>query len=185
MILAQPEYFGVSAMRIDEGLDSGDILGFSYVPNTQQNLLTLSSELAQAGAKLALKILKSFDHIAPLPQIHAQASYCKKIKKSDGEVSFTQNAKEIYLASLAYLPWPGVFTQSPNGYMLKLFDISLIESTQSHTAGEILKLESGGIIIACQKGSLRIGFIQQEGKNKLEALTYARGKRLTQGDILC
>lgn len=185
MILNQPNYFGVSAMHISEGLDSGDILGFSYVPNTKQNLLTLSSELACAGAKLALRILNNLDYIAPLPQLHAYATYCTKIKKSDGKMSFECNAQDIYHASLAYIPWPGIFTQSPKGYTLKLFDLTLIESTQSHQVGEILDINAQSIIIGCQKGSLEIGFIQQEGKSKLEASIYARGKRLGKGDTLC
>lgn len=185
MILNQPHYFGVSAMRIDEGLDSGEILGFSYVPNTKQDLPTLSNQLAYAGAKLALRVLNNLEHIAPLPQLQAYATYCTKIKKSDGKVSFECNAQDIYHASLAYVPWPGIFIQSPKGYILKLFDLTLIESTQSHQAGEILDIDTQSIIIGCQKGCLKIGFIQQEGKSKLEASTYVRGKRLGKGDKLC
>lgn len=185
MILSQPRSFGVSAIHIDERLDSGDMLGFSYIPNTQQDLPTLSSQLARAGGKLALRILANLNRIAPLPQIHSDATYCTKIKKSDGEVHFSQNAQDIYHASLAYVPWPGIFTQSPKGYMLKLFELTLIESSQSHQAGEILDIGERGVVVGCQRGSLKIGYIQQEGKSKLEATTYIRGKRLKQGDKLC
>lgn len=185
MILNQPHYFGVSAMRIEEELDSGEILGFSYIPNTKQDLPTLSSELACAGAKLAFKVLKNLDYIAPLPQLQAYATYCTKIKKSDGKVSFECDAQDIYHASLAYTPWPGIFTQSPKGYTLKLFNLTLVESAQSHQAAEILDIDTQSITIGCKKGCLRIEYIQQEGKSKLEASTYVRGKRLRVGDELC
>lgn len=184
MILSQSPYFGISAMKMNEELDKGEILGISYLQNTQQNITELSLQLSRIGAKLALYVLTHLDEIAPLKQIDANASYCKKVKKTDGEVNL-DSAQDVYRKYLAYCEWPHIFIHSPKGYILKLFDVLLIESCNTHNAGEILEIEAQGIIIGCGQGTLRIGALQQEGKNKLEAAIYVRGKHLKKGDVLC
>ncbi len=184
MILTQPLYFGVSAIKMNEELDKGVILGLHYVPNTQQNITQLSAQLSCVGAKLALYVLTHFKEIEPLNQINADASYCTKIKKSDGYVQLDA-ALNVYCAYLAYCEWPHIFIKSIKGYTLKLFDVALIESSDLHKMGEILSIETQSIVVGCKQGSVRIGTLQQEGKEKLNAALYLRGKRLNVGDILC
>ena len=184
MIIQQTPYFGVSVMDLSTRLDSGEILGYSYVPNTQQNLPTLSLELAQAGGKLALKVLRNLQCLKPLKQIDADATYCKKIHKNEGYVNF-DNALKIYYKYLAYCAWPQIFIRSSLGYTLKLSEISLDEPYSSHIQGKILAIGSQSIVVGCTKGSLRIKTLQQEGKSALESPVYLRGKRLQVGDILC
>lgn len=184
MIVHNDKYFGITAIKMTQRLDSGEILALSYMANTGQNISELGARLSARGAKLIQYVLTHLDDIEPLAQSDADASYCAKIKKSDGCVRL-DSAKDVYSAYLAYYEWPHIFIQSPNGYTLKFFDTTLIESTQSHKAGEILAIESQDIIIGCARGSLRIKTLQQEGKNKLHAALYVRGKRLNVGDVLC
>lgn len=184
MILKQERYFGVTAMLMNEKLDSGDILGISYLSNTQQNIIALSKELALCGGKLAAYVLSHFASIQPLRQIDADANYCKKIHKMQGCMRF-ESAVDIYRAYLAYCVWPHIFIQSTRGYILKLFDITLIESTKTHRAGEILDIESQSLTIGCAQGSVRVAQVQQEGKGRISAAVYARGKHLHVGDVLC
>lgn len=183
MILAKEHYFGVSAMKMNETLDSGEILGISYILNTQQNIIALSKELAIRGAKLAHYVLTHIESIKPLKQIDADASYCKKIKKQDGCVSL-DSAEDVFRAYLAYCIWPHIFIKSTN-YRIKISDLEIVEANNTHKAGEILRIESQSIIVGCAKGSLKIGTLQQDGKNALQAALYIRGKRLKVGDILC
>lgn len=183
MLLNQPNFFGITAMRMNLRLDSGEILGFSYLANTGQDFTLLCEQLAFLGAKLAIHTLKHFDEIKPLQQYDLDSSYCGKIHKSFGKVEL-KNAKSVYYAYLAYCEWPHIFIQSENGYTLKLFDVSLIESTQPHKLGEILSIDSTSIVLGCLIGSLRIGFLQQEGKAKIPSPLYINGKRLKIGDIL-
>ncbi|MCX2716430.1 methionyl-tRNA formyltransferase [Helicobacter sp. MIT 21-1697] len=184
MILTQPLYFGVSAIKMNEELDKGAILGLHYVPNTRQNITQLSAQLSYAGSKLALYVLTHLQEIEPLEQINADTSYCTKIKKSDGYVDLSC-ATNVYYKYLAYCEWPHIFIKSTKGYILKLFDVTLIESTHSHKMGEILNIDTQGIVIGCKQGSVCIGALQQEGKERLTAAIYLRGKRLNVGDILC
>ncbi|BDB66973.1 methionyl-tRNA formyltransferase [Helicobacter cinaedi] len=184
MLLNQPKFFGITAMKMNLKLDSGEILGFSYLANTGQNFTLLCEQLSHLGAKLAINTLKHFDEIKPLKQYDLDSSYCGKIVKSFGKVEL-ENAKSVYCAYLAYCEWPHIFIQSESGYTLKLFDLHLVESTQTHKQGEILDIDSQSIIVGCLMGSLRIGFLQQEGRAKIQAPLYINGKRLKIGDILC
>lgn len=183
MLLSQPKFFGISAMRMNAKLDSGEILGFSYLANTGQNFTLLCEELSRLGGKLAINTLKNFNKIKPLKQYDLDSSYCGKIVKSFGKVEL-KSAKSVYHAYLAYCEWPHIFIQSANGYTLKLFNVELVEMMQSHKEGEILDIDSESIVVGCLMGSLRIGFLQQEGKAKIPAPLYINGKRLKIGDIL-
>ena len=179
MILKNERFFGISIMKMSYKLDDGDILGIRYIKNPNLDINEAIVFLSNISAKFIIKILKEIDSIAPLPQFHVDSSYCKKIKKSDGEIDFI-NAFEIYLKYLAYKSWPNIFLK--NGTKLCSIDINELDSINKK--GEILQINKDSIIIGCLKGSLIIKELQDIGKNKINANVYLLGKRLKIGDIL-
>lgn len=104
-ILENEKYFGVSVMKMEEGLDCGDILGIKVIKNTQQNAVELFKQLSHLAAELILEFLERIDCVMPLKQRECESSFCKKIKKEFGEVVL-DNAQEIVVKSLAYESWP-------------------------------------------------------------------------------
>ncbi len=180
MILHDLPTFGVSVIAMSAEMDAGDILGTaSFKPKGYLNLGELGAHLAPMGAQLLGQVLNNLAKITPKPQDHAQATYCKKISKTDGLVAFGC-AKSLFLKSLAYDPWPGVFLKSG----LKLFGVQLLESSQTHQPGIILGMENQSVIIGCQQGSLKIAALQAPGKQKVAAKAYLSGRRLKTYDIL-
>lgn len=179
MILSDEKFLGVTAIKMSEGLDSGDILAFSYVKNLRFDAKKAGAILSQMGANLAIKILTRLDLIAPLKQIGAESSKCGKIAKEDGIIAF-KDAKAIFLKSLAYKIYPQIALE--NG--LKLFDIALNEADSTNECGEILAVEKDCIIVGCARGSVKIGVLQKVGKNKVSAVDYLNGARLKVGAIL-
>ncbi|RAX54070.1 methionyl-tRNA formyltransferase [Helicobacter sp. 16-1353] len=179
MILKNQNLIGTSIIKMSENLDSGDILGIRYMINKQLDIEYTTKILAQNSAKLIIKILKILDSIKPLPQIHVDSSYCKKIEKIDGLVMF-DNANKIYLKYLAYKIWPNIYLK--NG--TKLFDIKINDIDSKNKEGEILAINKDSIIIGCKKGSLSIKILQDVGKNKVDSVSYLRGKRLKIGSLL-
>lgn len=173
-------YTGVTSMLMAEGLDSGDILGLKYfkIPKTME-VAELFSKLSQLASKLTIETLDNFERISPKVQNEINVSYCKKIKKEHGEVSF-ENAEALYKKYKAYSYWPGVYLKSG----LKLKKISLVEKKSLNNAGEILAIEDDGIIIACQKGSLKIAVLQAPSKKEVKSLEYIRGQRISIGSLL-
>ncbi|RDU58397.1 methionyl-tRNA formyltransferase [Helicobacter sp. MIT 99-5507] len=179
MILRNDRFFGISIMKMSHKLDDGDILGIRYIENPRLDIDEATSLLSIISSAFIIKILKEIDYITPLPQFHVDSSYCKKIKKTDGEIDFI-NAFEIYLKYLAYKSWPNIFLK--NG--TKLFSIDINELDSTNKKGEILKINKDSIIIGCLKGSLIVKELQDTGKNKVNASVYLLGKRLKAGDVL-
>lgn len=178
-ILENEKYFGITVMKMEEGLDCGDILGIKVIKNTQQNALELFKQLSHLAAELILEFLERKDSIIPLKQRECESSLCKKIKKEFGEVAFS-NAEEIVLKSLAYEGWPGVFLK--NG--LKMRGLFLEEMESKNPAGLILKVTKEKVLVGTKRGSMWIEFLQSPSKNIVSAYQYLQGKRLKEGDIL-
>ncbi|WP_104682121.1 methionyl-tRNA formyltransferase [Helicobacter felis] len=178
MILNDLPTFGVSVIKMSSQMDAGDILGSACLHRDRYvNVQELGAMLAPLGAKLLADILRR--PLKPIPQDHSQATYCTKITKQAGLVDFT-SAKRVFLKSLAYYPWPGIFLASG----LKLLDVELIETEKVHTPGHILALEGEAVFVGCAQGTLKIASLQAPGKARLSAKTYLSGRRLKPGDIL-
>jgi len=179
--LLNDDYFtGVTSMFMEEGLDSGDILGLQYLKITPSMEVALAfDKLSDIAANLTITTLDNFDKIKPLKQNDAEVSFCKKIKKDDGLVDFL-SARRLFLKYKAYSYWPGVFLISG----LKLKDIELIENESKNIEGSILKIEDNFIVIGCTQGSLKIKTLQAPSKKALSSIDYIRGQRLEKGQIL-
>jgi methionyl-tRNA formyltransferase len=179
-LLNDDTYTGVTSMLMEEGLDSGDILGLQYLKITPSMEVSEAFEkLSIIAAKLTITTLDNYENINPLKQNEAEVSFCKKIKKDDGLVSFL-DAKSLYLKYKAYSYWPGVFLESE----LKLKDIELIETNSINEEGQILDISNDFIIIGCKKGSLKIKTLQAPSKNAISSVDYIRGQRLILSNIL-
>ena len=171
---------GVTAMLMDEGLDTGDILGYSVCAiNQEDNVISLFEKLSHLAKELTPLVLERFETLKPLPQADVDASYCKKIRKSDGLVEF-DDACKIFNKYRAFLVWPGIFVQSG----LKLKKIALKECQNEHEAGVILQIEEQSIVVGCKRGSIEVIRVQPPSKKEMSAVEYIRGKRLKVGDHL-
>lgn len=179
-ILNDDEYLGVTSMLMEEGLDCGDILGYSYLKNEKNMLVSEAfTKLSNLAAKLTIITLDNYDKLKPIKQNDSSASFCKKIKKEDGEVDFNC-AKKLFSKYKAYSFWPGIFLKSE----LKLKDIEFVENSSQNIAGEILEIAKDYIVVGCNQGRLKIGTLQAPSKNSINSVEYIKGKRLTIGDIL-
>ena len=173
-------YTGVTSMLMEEGLDSGDILGLQYLKITATMEVSAAfDKLSQIAAKLTIATLDNFENIRPIKQNESEVSFCKKIKKEDGLVDFF-DAKKLYLKYKAYSYWPGIFLESE----LKLKDIELNDEKSINNQGQILEIEDDFIIVGCEKGSLKIRTLQAPSKKAMNAIDYIRGQRLEINSIL-
>lgn len=180
-ILNNDIYTGVTAMLMEEGLDSGDILGFRYVEILDKRVDALFDELSYAAANLTIDILENFKQIQPIRQLDADASYCVKIKKENGLFSFDESSDEIFTKYRAYTPWPGIFLN--NG--LKIKDMIYIENSDLHEkTGIISEIGKDFISVTCRVGLIKILKVQAPSKKEIGVIEYIRGKRLALGSKL-
>jgi len=171
---------GVTSMLMEEGLDTGPILEkIPFEIPEDMRLHALMAQLTEDACTLTLSTLRNFDNITPQPQDESRATLCKKIRKSDGEVDFS-DAREVYNKYRAFEGWPGIF--AANG--TKFDDVRLLEETKSHVPFEILGFEGEYIDIGCAKGSLCIGTIQPPSKKAMSAKAYCVGRGLKKGNRL-
>lgn len=179
-LLNDDEYTGVTSMLMEEGLDSGDILGLEYLKITPtMDVVEAFNKLSDIAANLTITTLDNYEKINPKKQNESEVSFCKKIKKEHGLVDFS-NAKKLYLKYKAYSFWPGVFLESG----LKLKDVKLVEENFSNEEGTILELNKDSVVIACKKGSIEVKTLQAPSKKAISAVDFLKGKRISIGDIL-
>lgn len=171
---------GVTAMLMDVGMDTGDIITMETF-DIPSNMLAfeLFDALTEVAARLTIKVLHNFESFHIQAQDERQASYCKKIQKSDGEVSF-ENAEKLFNRYRAFTPWPGVYLNSG----LKLKKIALAKTDGNYEAGKILKVAKDFIEVGCQEGSLYIYTVQPVSKKEMNILSFLNGHRLDVNDYL-
>ena len=103
------EFTGVTTMKLDAGLDTGDMLLKSETKiEADDNIETLSIKLANSGGELLVQTLAEFDSITPEPQDHEKATHTRLLTKEDRQVDFTKSAVEILNQAKAFSPKPGV-----------------------------------------------------------------------------
>ena len=169
---------GVTAMLMEEGLDTGDILKIETIDVPKDMMVeTLFDALTEVATNLTVEVLENFTSYAPVKQNDDESTHCKKISKKDGEVAFN-DAHELYNKYRAFTPWPGVYLE--NG--LKLKRIELEDKCALYKAGTILEINSDNILVACEKGSIKIYTVQPQSKKEMDILSYINGKRLTLED---
>jgi len=179
-LLNGDEETGVTAMLMDVGMDTGDILKIERIRvNDDEMVASLFDRLTAVAAELTLDILENFNNLTPQVQDVEAATHCKKITKQEGELTLCC-AGEDYNKYRAYTPWPGVFLSSG----LKLKKISMEKYCKEGTAGKIVEIADDSIVIECDMGRLRIFTLQPPSKKEMSAVAYLNGKRLRIDDIL-
>lgn len=172
---------GVTAMLMEEGLDTGDILKIETIPVKDDTMVEeLFEQLTDVAADLTVDVLEHFNEYTQKKQNETEATHCKKITKADGEVDFN-NAQELYNKYRAFTPWPGVYLSSG----LKLKEMKLENTDETHEdGGKIIAIDKNSIVVTCKRGSLRIYKVQPQSKKEMDILSYINGKRLTLEDTL-
>ena len=171
---------GVTAMKMDIGLDTGDIIKISKVAIDDDEMAdALFLKLTYVASDLTLDVLRSYENLTPVKQDEIHATHCSKITKSDGEIQFF-DAVDLYNRYRAFTPWPGIHLQSG----LKIKNIKLHSACRTYEAGKILEIAKDHIIVGCTLGSVAIYRVQPESKNEMDIISYCNGKRLKVDDIL-
>jgi methionyl-tRNA formyltransferase len=176
---------GATTMRLDEGLDTGDILLQRELAIAPDMLATdLFPRLAEMGADLMMETLRGLDAatIAPRKQDDARATLAPILTREDGRMDFSRPAMTLYNRWRGFQPWPGAWTVLG----AKKLAVHRMLPTEVHGArtgqpGELL-IEEGTIFAACGDGAwLELVEVQPEGKRRMTAGEFLRGHALQSG----
>ena len=180
---------GVTIMRMDAGLDTGDIISQSTTAiSSEDNAQTLHDRLAKLGAELLVQTLPDVvaGKIIPRPQPAEGASYARKITKEDGRFDWSQPARSLWNKVRAFTPWPGAFffqEAAPKPRLIKGWEAK-VEESLAGPPGQVLSADKAGIVVGCGYGSLRILGLQREGGRRLSAQEFLAGHPLGPGEQL-
>ncbi|MBU1017550.1 methionyl-tRNA formyltransferase [Patescibacteria group bacterium] len=173
-LLNSDEITGLSIMQMVEKMDAGPVYKQSDLTiKKDDDVLTLTSRLANLTAYEMPDILISIirGDLEPEPQDDSKASYCEKIKKSDGEINWNEDAKTIHAKMRAYAGWPGTFTFW-NGKRLKI--LSGQADAYEVEPGKVIQKDHL-IFIGTKKGSIVPDDVQMEGKTVQHVHAFAKG----------
>lgn len=175
---------GVTTMRINAGLDTGDMLLKAETEiGPDETAIELGRRLATLGADLLVETLAGLaaGSIRPAPQDDSQASYAPLLKKEDGRIDWAAPAESIHNRVRGLQPWPGAFTAF-RGQALHLWRTRLSDGAGRGTAGAIVSLRP--LVVACGAGNLEIVEAQLEGRKRLPAADFVNGQRVTLEEVL-
>ena len=177
---------GVTIMQMNEGLDTGDILGKVATrirPGETTGLL--HDRLAKKAGPLLLYLLERAKKgkLKSARQNSQEASLAPRMKKEDGKIDWAKNPEEIDAHIRAMQPWPGAYAWVPDGTdqkMLKIFSVILSKRAKGKP-GEIVEINSHGILVAAKKGGVLLREVQLEGRKRMSAVEYSRGAGIVAG----
>jgi len=178
---------GVTIMKMDAGLDTGDIVNEERTAiRDEDNSQTLHDRLAIIGGDLLVRTIPIFvrGEIQPRPQPAEGATYARKITKEDGRIDWSQPARVLWNKVRGLTPWPGTFTslqREPAPMLLKIWRAELTDLQQG-SPGEILSADRAGILVAAGNGALRLLEVQREGGKRLPAAQFVAGFPLQRGE---
>jgi methionyl-tRNA formyltransferase len=177
---------GNTTMRLDAGLDTGDILLQEELPIlSNDTALTYGPRLAATGADLLVKTLHGLEQgtVTPRPQDHSQATLAPVLKKEDGRVDFSLTARQVHDRLRGFQPWPGVYTFF-RGSQLKLIAVAPAAEALSAGPGRLL-ISDGRLYVGCSAHTtLEIRELQLEGKKRMTARDFINGYRIEAGETL-
>lgn len=175
---------GVSVMRMDVGLDTGDVILVKTVdiePN--DNFESVHDKLAIAGSEGLLEVVDLLKTgKATYTAQDENFTYAEKITKADCLIDFNKCANDVHNQIRGLSPIPLAYTML-NGNILKIVKAEVAQNDTNGKVGEVTSLD-GGIFVKCQSGTIKILEIVPQGKGKMKASDFINGRKIQTGDIL-
>lgn len=177
---------GVTAMQMDEGLDTGDILLVNRMPIGENDTTELMYEkLALLGAKTLLETIEMIESgtLSPVKQDDGRATSVGLLSKELSAVDWNDTASNIHNKIRGLYSWPGASTVF-NGKRLKIHSSVLSLEKGHNKPGEIVNA-NGKIVVCCgDNRCVELLCVQLEGKKRMDAKQFLNGCRLEKGDVL-
>jgi len=175
---------GNTSMRIDAGMDTGEMLLQQELPiGPDETGPQLAERLSQSGAQLMVDTLLGLasGQLSGRPQNHANATLAPMLKRDDGQIDWRRSVQEIYNHMRGFTPWPGAFSEF-RGQLCHVSGRPASKPLLGANPGEI-HIEAGEISVACGAATtLRLTHVKLEGRKQISALEFANGARLQPGE---
>lgn len=186
-IMAGDRLSGVTAMYMAQGLDTGDMILTVEVPITDEDDFgTLHDKLAVAGGEAMTQTVAKLRAGTVIRQMQndADATYAAKIENPDCVIDFGKSVTDVYNQVRGLSPVPLALTWMPDGKRLKIIAAQKEVCTVTAAPGTVVAIDRGTLDIACGDGILHVTHLQPEGKGRMAAADFLRGRKISVGDVL-
>lgn len=200
-IIAGEHETGISIMKMDAGLDTGDVaLQRTETIGEDDTAATLSARLSCLGAEAIREALERLrgGSLPTTPQRDEAATYAPLLTKADGHLDFRAAARDVSCRARGVDPWPGAFARlgdAPDAWRIKLFSPRIVEpppgvadrdagDRDAPMPGRILGLDAHGLVVACGEDAVSFGELQLPGRKRLPADAVMAGRGLQIGAVL-
>jgi methionyl-tRNA formyltransferase len=177
-VLAGDAETGITIMQMEAGLDTGPMLARQSAPIGSKTAGELTSELAEIGAELMVRVLADLSSFSPLAQPEEGVTYARKIDKAEARLDFGQDARHVERQIRAFSPAPGAFFEL-EGERYRVLAAEVVDN--SGAAGSTL---DDHLTIACENGAIRPSLIQRAGRPAMDAASLLRGRAIVAGTQL-
>ncbi len=177
---------GVTTMRMDEGIDTGDmIMKEEVVLAPKETGGSLFDRLSRTGAELCVRTLEEIEKGTAVytKQDHTQATVTKMIKKQLGLIDWNKPAKELECLIRGLNPWPSAYTLV-HGKTLKIWDADVSEGQTKEAPGTVVEVSKNSIGVQTKEGILVLREVQLEGKKRMACDAFLRGYPVETGTVL-
>lgn len=179
---------GITVMYMDVGLDTGDMILKETTPITEEdNFETLHDRLAEIGGRTLVKAMKALEEGTAVreKQDDSLANYAEKITKDDCIIDFSLDREKLLCRIRGLSPFPLAVTKTPDGRLLKIVSAVAAGGASEAKAGTVCALQKDGFEVVVGGGKkIKVTAVVPEGKGKMSAGDFVRGRRIELGDVL-
>ena len=177
---------GVTIMRMDEGIDTGDmIMKQEVIVDEEETGGSLFDKLADVGAKLCVKAMQAIEDGTAVytPQDESLATHTGKIQKELGNIDWSKDAEVIEHLIRGLNPWPSAYTRLEDKN-LKIWKAKVVSHDVKAAPGCILKVTKDELFVQAGNGVLALLEVQLEGKKRMTTDAFLRGYQVSEGSYL-
>jgi len=184
-IMAGDERTGISIMRMDEGLDTGDVIMGESTEIDGKNTSALHDELAEMGARLIIKAITAIENgdCTGTAQDGSLATYAQMIRKEDGLLDFTVDPRSLERLIRGLDPRPGAYTLY-QGEMMKIWAAAPLDEKNPYAAGTITGVSDTGIEVSAGGKTLLVTEIQMPGRKRVKIIEFLKGNKIEKFAVL-
>ncbi len=179
---------GITVMYMDVGLDTGDMILKETTPITEEdNFETMHDRLAEMGGRCLVQAMKQLSEGTAVreKQDDSLANYAEKITKDDCIISFADDRDKLLCRIRGLSPFPLAVTKTPDGRLLKIVSAEAAGGASEAKPGTVCALQNDGFEVVVGGGKkIKITAVVPEGKGRMSAGDFVRGRRIDLGDVL-
>ena len=174
---------GITIMRMEAGLDTGDMISKTVCDIRGMDFTEVSETLAKAGADL---LAETIPHIADGTAVYekqddSEATYAGMMSKADGFTDFDEPAETVERKIRAFIEWPACYSYL-DGQQIKFYKAEVLAEEPDGEPGTVSRTDKTSYTINCRSGKLRVLEQQLQGKKRMSAGDFMRGHKLSAGD---